>query len=139
VTRWVNAADLIRRLGRNGQSGFDTILNEQGKNLSMGERQLILFARALYHDPAILILDEATSAIDSHTEHLVQKALDHLLAGRTSLVIAHRLSTIEKADRILLIDRGQIAEAGTHAELMAHGGQYARFFTYQQMQWEATG
>lgn len=128
VARWVNAADLIARLG-----GFETVLNEQGKNLSMGERQLVLFARALYHDPAILILDEATSAIDSHTEQLIQQALDHLLVGRTSLVIAHRLSTIEKADCILLIDQGRIVEAGTHAELMARQGQYARFFNYQAL------
>lgn len=125
----VHAREIINRL----PDGLDSVLEEQGKNLSVGERQLILFARAIYHDPAILILDEATSAIDSHTEQLIQQAMDDMMAGRTSIVIAHRLSTIEKADRILVIDEGTIAESGTHQELLAQNGRYAKFYQYQSM------
>jgi ATP-binding cassette subfamily B protein len=92
----------------------------------MGQRQLISFARALLADPALLILDEATSSVDTETERLVQKGLARLLEGRTSFVIAHRLSTIQNADRIFVIEKGRIAEEGNHRSLVASGGHYSR-------------
>lgn len=105
--------------------GYRTEVNERGSSLSTGQKQLISFARALLNDPRILILDEATSSIDTHTEMLIQKALDVLLRGRTSFVIAHRLSTIRNADQILVIENGEIAERGSHEELIAlKGGHY---------------
>ena len=116
----MNADGFIRRLG-----GYDAEVRERGSNLSGGQRQLLAFARALAHDPAILILDEATSSVDPETEWLIQDALEKLLAGRTAVVIAHRLSTIEAADRILVLHKGELREAGTHAELLARGGIYA--------------
>jgi len=106
------------------------VLEEQGRNLSAGEKQLLLFARAVYHNPAILVLDEATSAIDPHTEVYVQQAMEKVMAGRTTIVIAHRLSTIEKADQILVLKDGLVAEQGTHGGLMASGGLYAQFQRY---------
>src|SRR5207253_6573038 len=117
------ADGFIRRLG-----GYDATVRERGSNLSGGQRQLLAFARALAHDPAILVLDEATSSVDPETEWLVQDALAKLLEGRTALVIAHRLSTIESADRILVLHKGELREAGTHAELLARGGIYARLY-----------
>jgi ABC-type multidrug transport system fused ATPase/permease subunit len=125
--RRVAAAEFVERL----PGGYDHVLEEAGKTLSAGERQLLSFARALTFDPAILVLDEATSNVDSRTEERIQEAIEKLTRGRTSLVIAHRLSTIRKADRILVFDRGRIIEAGTHAELLARGGAYLRLCRMQ--------
>ena len=117
----VHADDFIRAMPK----GYMTEVNERGSSLSVGQRQLISFARALLNDPKILILDEATSSSDTHTEILIQKALDVLLKGRTSFVIAHRLSTIRNADCIMVIQDGHVAERGTHDELIKlEGGHY---------------
>jgi ATP-binding cassette, subfamily B, multidrug efflux pump len=111
--------------------GYEAVVEEAGKTFSTGERQLLSFARALVFDPAILVLDEATSSVDSKTEERIQGAIDRLTADRTSIVIAHRLSTIQKADRILVLDDGRLAEAGTHRELLARGGLYHRLYKLQ--------
>jgi len=124
AARTVGAHDLIERL----PNGYQTELNERGANLSMGQRQLISFARALVADAPILVLDEATSSIDSQTEKQIQTALAILLRGRTGLIIAHRLATVRNADRILILNAGQIVEKGSHSELIAQGGIYARLF-----------
>jgi ATP-binding cassette subfamily B multidrug efflux pump len=124
--RYVHADTFVERLG-----GYDAELRERGSNLSTGQRQLLAFARALAHDPAVLVMDEATSSVDPETEWLVQDALAKLLAGRTALVIAHRLSTIEHSDRILVLHKGQLREEGTHAELLARDGIYARLYRVQ--------
>ena len=118
----VRAHDFIERL----PDGYDTMLTQRGRNLSIGQRQLISFARALAADPKILILDEATANIDSFTELEIQRALRVLLAGRTSLVIAHRLATVRDADRIIVLQQGRIVETGSHDELLAKGGLYAQ-------------
>jgi len=118
----VHAAPFIERM----EGGYDAEIRERGGNLSVGQKQLLAFARALAADPDILILDEATSSIDTETERLIQDALRKLLAGRTALVIAHRLSTIREADRILVLHHGRLAEQGTHDELLRKGGLYAR-------------
>ena len=110
----VNAHEFIMKM----EKGYDTELKEHGAGLSIGQRQLIAFARTMISMPKILILDEATSSIDTHTEILVQKGIEALLSGRTSFVIAHRLSTIQNADRIFVIDQGGILEQGSPAELM---------------------
>ena len=110
-------------------NGLDTQIGERGGMLSAGQRQLIAFARALVADPRILILDEATSNVDIHSELAIEKALRRLLAGRTSIVIAHRLSTIRQASRILVLDGGKIAEQGTHDELLALGGVYSDLYS----------
>lgn len=111
--------------------GYQTILNEEASNLSQGQKQLITIARAILADPVILILDEATSSVDTRTELLIQKAMARLMRGRTSFVIAHRLSTIRDADLILVMDNGTIVEKGTHAELLAKEGIYKEIYDSQ--------
>lgn len=124
----VGAHEFIERM----PEGYDTDVGENGVNLSVGQRQILSFARALLADPRLLILDEATSSVDTTTERQIQAALDTLMRGRTSFVIAHRLSTITNADKIVVLDRGQISEMGTHAELLARRGRYYNLYT---MQW----
>ncbi|MCK4303160.1 MAG: ABC transporter ATP-binding protein [Candidatus Eisenbacteria sp.] len=127
AVRVVQAEEMIKRL----PDGYDTKLSEGGTNLSMGERQLLCFARAVVEDPDILILDEATSSVDPGTERRLQNSLDSLMEGRTSLIVAHRLATITKVDRILVLHHGQVAEEGTHEELYAKGGIYRDLFNLQ--------
>ncbi|MGM9944006.1 MAG: ABC transporter ATP-binding protein [Lysinibacillus sp.] len=119
------------RVLKNLEKGIDEPVIEKGSTLSSGQRQLISFARALAFDPAILILDEATSNIDSETEEIIQHAMDVLKEGRTTFIIAHRLSTIKNADKILVLDRGEIVEQGTHDELIALGGRYEMMYRLQ--------
>jgi ATP-binding cassette subfamily B protein len=123
----VSAHEFIMKL----DEGYDTVISERGAGLSIGQRQLLAFARTMVSKPGILILDEATSSIDTHTELLVQKGIDALLKGRTSFIIAHRLSTIRKADRIFVIDQGNIMEAGSHEELLALKGAYYNLYQSQ--------
>ena len=123
----VQATEFIDKLPH----GFDTVMAERGATLSTGQKQLICFARALAHDPRILILDEATSNVDPTTEQLIQRAIDTLMEGRTSIIVAHRLSTIQKCDEILVIDAGRILERGTHQELLAKRGIYYNLYLLQ--------
>ena len=127
AARRVYAESLIARL----PGGFQAVVQERGSTLSQGERQLLSFARALAFDPPILILDEATSSVDTATELLIQDALRELLRGRTALIIAHRLSTIQFVDRIIVLHKGRIREEGTHQELLARGGLYSRLYELQ--------
>ncbi len=123
----VQATAMVERLPQ----GYDTELSEGGANLSMGERQLLCFARAIVDDPDVLILDEATSSVDPVTEQRLQDALDHLLEGRTSIIVAHRLATITKVDRILVLHEGRLVEEGSHADLYNRGGVYRDLFDLQ--------
>ena len=127
AARLANADQFVRRLPK----GYDTKLSERASNLSQGQRQLLAIARAVLADPAILILDEATSSVDTRTEKTIQEALLRLMEGRTSFVIAHRLSTVRKADKILVIDSGRIIERGTHEQLLAQRGFYHRLYMSQ--------
>ena len=127
AAREVHADGFVRRLA----GGYDAVVQERGATLSAGQRQLLAFARALAHAPRLLILDEATSNVDTHTEQLIQDALRRLMEGRTSLIIAHRLSTIQHVDRIVVMHHGRVRETGTHAELLARDGIYARLYRLQ--------
>ena len=111
--------------------GYDTVIGDDGVNISKGQKQLLTIARAVLANAPILILDEATSSVDTRTEQLIQEAMDHLMRGRTSFVIAHRLSTIRNADCILVMRDGNIVEQGTHSELLARGGFYAALYNSQ--------
>jgi len=134
VARYINAERFIERLPKK----YEENVGERGSSLSVGERQLLSFARALVYDPKILVLDEATSSVDTETEYLVQDALRKFMANRTSIVIAHRLSTIRYVDRIIVLHRGRVIEEGTHAELLAKNGHYARLYELQFKDQEKT-
>ena len=128
-----NAHDFIMQL----TDGYETKLGDRGVNLSGGQRQRIAIARAILKNPRILILDEATSALDTESERVVQEALDRLMVGRTSFVIAHRLSTVKNADKILVLEKGNLVESGTHDELLALDGLYAHLYKIQYRNKEA--
>jgi ATP-binding cassette subfamily B protein len=129
AARLVHADAFIRRL----PNGYDTVLSGDGGNLSQGERQLLAIARAAVADPPVLILDEATSSIDTRTERLIQQGMDSLMKGRTTFVIAHRLSTVQNADYIMVLDHGRIIERGKHWELLDQKGKYYELFTGNQI------
>ena len=125
AAKTANAYDFIMKL----PDGFNTMLTSDGANLSQGQRQLLSIARAAIADTPLLILDEATSSIDTRTEKLVQKGTDEIMKGRTVFVIAHRLSTVQNADKILVLDHGRIIEKGNHEELIAKRGTYYQLYT----------
>jgi ATP-binding cassette, subfamily B, multidrug efflux pump len=124
-------ATFVDRFVHSLPHGYDTVIDEEGSNVSAGEKQLITIARAFLADPSLLILDEATSSVDTRTELLVQRAMTALRSNRTSFVIAHRLSTVRDADLILVMESGRIVEQGSHAELVAAGGAYQRLYDAQ--------
>lgn len=119
--------EFVRKL----PEGYETVLNEETNNISQGQRQLITIARAFLANPEILILDEATSNVDTRTEMLIQKAMKQLLVGRTSFVVAHRLSTIYDADKIIVMDQGDVVESGNHQELLEAEGVYSDIYNSQ--------
>ena len=125
ATKKLDCYDMIMEL----KNGFQTEVGERGASVSLGQRQLICFARAFVANPRILLLDEATSAVDTHTELLIQQALERLTANRTTFVVAHRLSTIVHADLLLVLDHGRVVERGTHQSLLAHQGRYADLYS----------
>jgi ATP-binding cassette subfamily B protein len=127
AARTANAADFVERL----PDGYDTVLSESGSNLSQGQRQLLSIARAVLRDPKILILDEATSSVDTRTEMNIQSAMVSLMKNRTSLIIAHRLSTIRDSDVIVVISGGRVVEAGSHEELLLANGEYYKLYSSQ--------
>ncbi|UCG53738.1 MAG: ABC transporter ATP-binding protein, partial [Candidatus Latescibacterota bacterium] len=127
VARYINAEKFIEKL----PSGYSEEVGERGRTLSVGERQLLSFARALVYEPRILVLDEATSSVDTDTEYLVQDALKKFMSGRTSIVIAHRLSTIRHVDRIIVLHKGRVVEEGPHSELLERGGMYSNLYELQ--------
>jgi ABC-type multidrug transport system fused ATPase/permease subunit len=127
AARSANAETFIRRL----PEGFGAPVRERGSNFSAGQRQLLSLARVLVFEPEILVMDEATSSVDSETETLIQEALEHVMQNRTCVIIAHRLSTIRNADRIIVLHHGEVREMGSHAELMARGGIYHRLYQLQ--------
>ena len=127
AAKLANADSFIRRL----PDGYDTKLREDGTNLSQGQRQLLAIARAAITDPPVLILDEATSSVDTYTERLIEAGMDHLMEGRTVFVIAHRLSTVRNANAIIVLEQGEILERGSHDELVAKKGRYYQLYTGQ--------
>ena len=127
AARAAHAHEFVERL----PAGYDTIVGERGVKLSGGQRQRIAIARAVLKDPAVLVLDEATSSLDTESERLVEDALEKLLVGRTTLIIAHRLSTVRRADRLVVLDRGRVVEEGSHVDLLTRGGLYARLYQRQ--------
>ena len=135
VEQVIHAADVANAHGfiARQPDAYDTVLGERGVGVSGGEKQRISIARAVLKDPSIMIFDEATAAVDSETEHLIQEAIDRLIAGRTTLMIAHRLSTLKKANRIIVVDNGKIIENGTPEELMALKGKYYKLVQIQSM------
>ena len=135
AARMIGAADFIERL----PDGYNQDVRERGASLSHGQRQLLSFVRVLAHDPDVLVLDEATSSIDTETEHTIQEALKTLLKGRTSLIVAHRLSTVRNADRILVLHKGLMREQGTHEDLLALNGLYRRLYELQYREQESNG
>jgi ATP-binding cassette subfamily B protein len=135
AAKLVNAHDFISRM----EDGYDSQVGEGGNLLSTGEKQLVSFARAIVADPAFFVFDEATSSVDTEAERLIQDAVQKVLTGRTSFIIAHRLSTIRSADRILVIDRGQIIEEGTHRDLLLNRGRYYQLYTSQFLEEEEVG
>jgi ATP-binding cassette subfamily B protein len=128
AAKTVHAHEFIMEM----EDGYETFVNERGMRLSMGQRQLISFARVLLMDPRVLILDEATSSVDTETERVIQKGIAELLRGRTSFIIAHRLSTIKNADCIFFVDGGRIVEAGSHDELVARRGSYYHLYAHAE-------
>ena len=127
AVKLVGAEDFIEKL----PNKLEYNVMERGSTLSVGQRQLISFIRAMVYNPEILILDEATSSVDSETEELIQHAIEHMMEGRTSIVIAHRLATIQKADKIIVLDKGEIKETGTHDELLSQNGYYTKLYEMQ--------